>query len=122
MRRFKGKGKRKASPSPSPSAASAEDDSAEDNVRLIGKKIRLSSPARVRNVALAKVASKSKSGSSSKGLASFATLVNNTSLSAAWAEMSRGLHSSSSSSRFRGVKPKVEKTVSMIAILFVAVA
>ncbi len=120
MCHFKGKGKQKASPSPSPS--SAEDDSAEDNVHFVDKKIRLSSPARVRNVALAKVASKSKSGSSSKGLASFATLVNNTSLSAAWAEMSRGLHSSSSSSRFRGVKPKVEKTVSMIAILFVVVA
>lgn len=109
-RLFKGKGKRKASPSPSPSLASVE-ESDSDVAPLAHKKIRLRSPARVKQVALAKVAS--KTGSSSKGLAGFAALVNNANLSAARAETSHGLRSGSSSSRFRaGIKSKNEKMVS----------
>ena len=100
MTRRKGKGKRKASPSPSPSPSSVDNDDA----HLVHKRPRRSSPARVRQVALAKVASKSKSNSSSKGLAGFAALVNNANLSAARAETSRGLRSSSS--RFRGIEAK----------------
>src|SRR5258705_13948670 len=65
----KGKGKRKASLSPSPSLA---EDSDSDVALLAHKKIRLGSPARIKQVALAKVAS--KTGSSSKGLAGFAAL------------------------------------------------
>jgi molecular chaperone DnaK (HSP70) len=64
---------------------------------------------------MAKVASKSGTHSSLKGLAGFAALVNNASLSAAKAETSRGLRSGSSSSRFRasvGSKSKEEKMVS----------
>ncbi len=57
------KGKRKASPSPSPPSSGNESD---DDTPMIHKRSRLSSPARVRQAALAKV--KAKSGSSSKGL------------------------------------------------------
>ena len=110
-----GKGKQKASPSPS--SSSAEDDSILDQSRSVkmSKRVRLSSPAWVKQTALAKVASKSKSGSSSKGLAGFAALVGNANLSAARAETSRGLHSSSST-RSRGgasARSKTGKTVSI---------
>ena len=100
------KGKRKASPSPSPSSSSVDNDDAHS----VPKRLRHSSPARVRQVALAKVGSKSKSDSSSKVLAGFAALVNNSNLSAARAETSRGLRSSS---RFRRIEAKSrdEKTV-----------
>jgi len=109
QRLFKGNGKRKASPSPSPSLE--ELDSDPDVPPLTRKKFRLRSPARVKQVVLAKVAS--KAGSSSKGLAGFAALVNNANLSAARAETSRGLRSGSSSSRLRaGIKSKNEKVVS----------
>jgi hypothetical protein len=99
------KGKRKASPSP---AASSSSDN--DEAHLVHKRSRRNSPARVRQVALAKVAS--KSNSSSKGLAGFAALVNKANLSAAQTETSRGLRSSSSS-KFHGVgvKSRDEKTV-----------
>lgn len=102
------KGKRKASPSPSTSSSAIDSDDA----HLAHKRPRRSSPARVTQVALAKVASKSKSNSSSKGLAGFVALVNNANLSAARAETSRGLRSSSSS-RFRvsDNKSKEERTV-----------
>ena len=92
------KGKRKASPSPSASSDN-------DDTHSVHKRPRRGSSARVRQVALAKVASKSKSDSSSKGLAGFTALVNNANLSAARAETSRGLRSSSLS-RFRGVDAK----------------
>ena len=103
------KGKRKASPSPSPSSSSVDND---NGLSVHTKRLRRSSPARVRQVALAKVASKSRPGSSSKGLAGFAALVNNANLSAARAETSRGLRSSSSS-RIRGIvaKSRDEKMV-----------
>jgi hypothetical protein len=110
QRLFKGKGKRRATPSPSPS--SVEDDSDPDRNRLRKKKIRLTSPARVKQTALAKVANKSISSSSLKGLAGFAALVNNANVSAAQAETSRGLRSSSSKGRgVTGVKSKAEKIV-----------
>jgi hypothetical protein len=105
----KGKAKRKASPSPSSSLAEESDS---DVVPLACKKIRLKSPARVKQVALAKVAS--KAGSLSKGLAGFAALVNNANLSAARAETSRGLRSGSS--KFHaGIKSKDEKMVSFFS-------
>ena len=94
------KGKRKASPSPSSSSVD------NDNAHLVHtKRPRRSSSAQVRQVALAKVASKSRSDSSSKGLAGFAALVNKANLSAARAETSRGLRSSSSS-RIHGIEAK----------------
>ena len=100
------KGKRKASPSPAASSSSVDDD----DTHLVHKRLRRNSPARVRQVALAKVAS--KSNSSSKGLAGFAALVNKANLSAAKTETSRGLRSSSSS-KFHGVgaKSREEKMV-----------
>lgn len=105
------KGKRKASPSPAASSSSVDND----NTHLVHKRSRRNSPARVREVALAKVASKSKSNSSSKGLAGFAALVSNANLSAARTETSRGLRSSSSS-KFHGVgsKSRDEKTVRIL--------
>jgi hypothetical protein len=105
----KGKGKRKASPSPSPSSEESDSDVAPSG--LARKKIRLRSPATVKQVALAKVAS--KAGSSSKRLAGFAALVNNANLSAARAETSRGLRSGSSSRVRAGIKSKDEKMVSI---------
>jgi len=78
---------------------------------MIHKRSRLSSPARVRQAALAKV--KAKSGSSSKGLAGFAALVNNANLSAARAETNRGLRSGSSSSNARPAKSREGKMVSL---------
>jgi hypothetical protein len=103
------KGKRKASPSPSSSA-----EESDENIPLVRKRTRLGSPARVKQAAMAKVASTSRKSSSSKGLAGFAALVNNSSLSAAKAEMTRGLRSGSSSGFRRGVgaKSKEEKMVS----------
>jgi hypothetical protein len=117
MRLFKGKGKRKASPSPS--SSSVEDVSVLNHGRLRNKKVRITSPARVKQTALAKVANKSTSSSSLKGLAGFAALVNNANVTAAQAETNRGLRSSSSRSHgIAGIKPKAEKMVS-ISILFV---
>ena len=78
---------------------------------MIHKRSRLSSPARVRQAALAKV--KAKSGSSSKGLAGFAALVNNANLSAARAETNRGLRSGSSSSNACPAKSREGKMVSL---------
>jgi hypothetical protein len=99
-RRRPSKGKRKASPSPS--LSSVEGDSNPDQSHPI-KRTRVSSPVRrVRQAVMAKVASKSNSSSSSKGLAGFATLINNTNLSAARIETNHGLRSGSSSTRSRG--------------------
>ncbi len=98
-RRRPSKGKRKASPSPS--LSSVEGDSDPDQSHPI-KRSRVSSPVRVKQAVLAKVASKSNSGSSSKGLAGFAALINNTNLSAARIETNTGLNSGSSSKRSRG--------------------
>jgi hypothetical protein len=113
---FKGK-KRQASPTPSRS--SVEGDSTLDQSRLV-KKSRLTSPARVKQAVLAKVANKSKLGSSSKGLAGFAALVNNSSLTAARKETNHGLRSGSSSTQTRGgtsAKFKTGKTV-RLSVLF----
>ena len=106
------KGKRKASPAPSISLSSDEGDS-RDTIADAGeshpiKRPRLNSPARVRQAALAKVASTSKSGSSSKGLAGFAALINTASLSAARKETNQGLRRSGASSlkRSRGAAPQ----------------
>ncbi|KAF8800930.1 hypothetical protein BYT27DRAFT_7227074 [Phlegmacium glaucopus] len=124
----KGKGKRKASPSPS--SSSVEDDSITDTSRPVVKRIRLSSPARVKQAAMAKMVSKSKLSSSSKGLAGFTALVNNANLSAARMETNHGLRSGSSSLRSRGggasAKSKAEKTedgfsVGMIVFLVVGI-
>jgi len=110
MRRRSSKGKRKASPSPSPS--SSESDAVPDQSHPI-KRSRLTSPARVKQAALAKVASTSKSSSSSKGLAGFAALINSASLSAARKETNHGLRSGSSLTRPRGagLQSKAEKAV-----------
>ena len=93
-----GKGKRKATGNVSSSASSAED--APDHGPSM-KRSRRRSPVRIKQVAMAKLASKSgsssKTGSSSKGLASFASLINNANLTAARVETNRGLRSSSSS-------------------------
>jgi hypothetical protein len=106
-RRRPSKGKRKASPpAPSTSLSSDEGDTIADESHPI-KRPRLTSPARVRQAALVKVASTSKSGSSSKGLAGFAALINTASLSAARNETNQGLRSGTSSSkRSRGAVPQ----------------
>jgi hypothetical protein len=100
-----------------PSPSSVKDDSIPDQSHSVTKRFRLSSPVRVKQAALAKVVSKSKSSSSSKGLAGFAALVNNANLSAACTETNRGLRSGSSSSRSRGggagAKSKAGKTVGL---------
>ena len=113
MCRYTEKGKRKASPSPSPLSSSANES--DDNTHVVHKRTHLTSPAWVKQAALAKVASKSLSSLLSKGLAEFAALVNKANLSAAQAETSRGLHSS----RFRGgasARVKGEKTVSGVIL------
>lgn len=51
--------------------------------------VELSSAVRVKQAVLAKIASKSNSSSSSKGLAGFAALINNTNLSAARLETNK---------------------------------
>jgi hypothetical protein len=107
---LKGKGKRRASPSPTPS--SDERDSTPDQIHQSPKRLRLSSPERIKQAALAKVVSKSKAGSSSKGLAGFAALVNNANLSAARTETSLGLRSGRRScGGGASTKPKAGKTV-----------
>ena len=108
LRPSTGKGKRKASPSPSPS--SVEKESIPDQSHPVIKKLCLSSPAWVKQAALAKMVSKSKSSSSSKGLAGFTAMVNNASLSATHMETNHGLRSGSSSSRSRsgGVSAKAK--------------
>ena len=100
-RASKGKGKRLASPSPSLSPADDDDDATLANSHQI-KCSRLTSPVRVKQIALAKVESKSKSSSSLKGLAGFSALVNNVNLLAAQTETIHGLQSGSSSTRLRG--------------------
>lgn len=107
----KGKGKRKASPSPTPS--SDERGSTPDLIHPSPKRLRLSSPERIKQAALAKVVSKSKAGSSSKGLAGFSALVNNANLSAARTETSLGLRSGTRRSCRGGAstKPKAGKMV-----------
>ena len=93
------KGKRKASP-PAPAPLSSDESDTALNERHPTKKPRLSSPACVRQAAMVKVEStSSKSGSSSKGMAGFAALINNANLSAARKETNQGLRSGSSSKR-----------------------
>ena len=115
----KGKGKRKASPSPIPS--SGEEDSTPDHLqsRPSTKRFRLSSPAHVKQAALTKVVSKSKASYSSKGMAGFATLINNANLLAVHTEMNHGLCPGSSSSRGGGpsAKPKAGKMVCQSILL-----
>ena len=91
------KGKRKATGNVSSSASSAED--VPDRGPSTKKKSRRRSPVRVKEVAIAKA---SKSGSESKGLASFESLINNSNLTAAREETNRGLKSTSSSKGSRG--------------------
>lgn len=111
-RASKGKGKRLASPSPSLSSVDDDEDAMLANSHQI-KRSRLTSPVRVKQIALAKVADKSKSSSSLKGLAGFSALVNNANLLAARTETNRGLQSGSSSIRSRGgaSRSKAGKTV-----------
>jgi len=99
------KGKRKRSPS----SSDTDDDS-----HLISKRSHLSSPARVRQAALVKVKAKSGSSESSKGLASFAALVNNANLSAARAETNRGLRSSKFRENTGTAKSREERMVSLV--------
>ena len=89
------KGKQKATRSVSLSSSSGEDAT---NQGPSTKRSRLHSPVRVKQVAVAKLLA-SKSGSSSKGLAGLASLVNNANLTAACVETNRGLQSTSSSSK-----------------------
>jgi hypothetical protein len=116
----KARGKKRQA-SPTPSFSSVEGDSTLDQSRLV-KKSRLTSPARIKQAVLAKVANKSKLGSSSKGLAGFAALVNNSNLAAARKETNRGLRPGSSSTQSRGgpgtsAKSKTGKTV-RLSVLF----
>ena len=108
---LKGKSKRRASPSPTPS--SDRRDSTPDQIYPSPKRLRPSSPERIKQAALAKVVSKSKAGSSSssKGLAGFAALVSNANLSAARTETSLGLRSGRSRGGGASTKPKAGKTV-----------
>jgi len=100
------KGKWKATGNVSSSASSAEDVL---DHGLSTKKSRRRSPVRVKKVAMAKAAS--KSGSSSKGLASFESLINNSSLTAAQEKTNRGLQSSSSSKGSSSTRSRVDKPV-----------
>jgi hypothetical protein len=107
-------GKRKASTPPlarSPSLSADESDAVSDDAKPAAKRLRLSSPARVKQVALAKLASSSKSSSSSKGLAGFAALINSASLSAACKETNQGLRSGSSKQTRGPSKAAVGKAV-----------
>ena len=93
-----GKGKRKATGNDSESSSdSSAEDAPDRDHGPSPKRPHLHSSARVKQVAMAKIAS--KSGSSSKGLAIFTSLVNNANLTAAHVETNRGLRSSSSSKR-----------------------
>ena len=117
MHRRSSKGNKRQA-SPTPSLSSVEADSTSDRSHLV-KKSRLSSPARVRQAVLTKVANKSKMGSSAKGLAGFTALVNNSNLAAARTETNRGFRSGNSSMQSRsraGVSAK-SKTV-RLSILF----
>ena len=103
------KGKQKATRAVSLSSSSADDAT---NQGPSTKRSRLHSPVRVKQVVMAKLAS--KSGSSSKGLAGFASLVNNAKLTAARVETNRGLRSSSSSKVSHGglsTQPRADKQV-----------
>jgi hypothetical protein len=118
MHRRSSKGKKRQA-SPTPSLSSVEGDSTPDRSHLV-KKFRLTSPARVKQAVLTKVANKSKMGSSSKGLAGFAALVNNSNLAAARTETNRGFRSGNSSMQYRGgasAKSKAGKTV-RLSLLF----
>ena len=112
-RLVKGKGKRVASPTPTLSS-SDNDNSVTDQPPPAKKRLRIQSPEQVKKMALAKV---SKAGSSSKGLAGFAALVNNANLSAARTETNRGLHSGSSSSRPRSASAKSKAKIVWILVL-----
>ena len=116
-RRRPSKGKRKASPpAPSTSLHVSSDEVDTDDLEHPTKRPRLTSPARVRQAALAKVAS--KSSSSSKGLAGFAALINTASLSAARKETNQGLRPvASSSKRSRGAVSR-SKTGRAVQVLF----
>ena len=107
------KGKRKASPAP----ASPSYDKSNTSPNLEHpptKKPQLSSPACVRQVAMVKVESTSKLvGSSSKGMAGFAALINSASLSAACKETNQGLCSGSSLKR-SGSQSKAGKVVQFL--------
>ena len=99
MSRRSPKGKRKASP---PASHSSDEDDPQDVLEehYPTKKCQVSSPAHVKQAALARVASTSMAGSSSrKGLAGFTALINSTSLATACKETNRGLHSGSSSAK-----------------------
>ena len=111
------KGKKRQA-SPTPSLSSVEGESTPDRSHVV-KKSRLTSPARVRQAVLTKVANKSKIGSSSKGLAGFAALVNNLNLAAARTETNRGLRSGSSSTAMqsRGGSAKLKAVRSSILFL-----
>jgi len=87
-RTSKRKGKRRSNSVPTPS----EDDLFADQLPAPNKRLRISSPERVQHAALAKITA----GSSSKGLAGFAALMNNSSLSAARLETVQGMRSGSS--------------------------
>ena len=103
----KGKSKRSSNSVPT----SSEDDLFADQLPPPNKRVRISSPERVQHAALAKITQ----GSSSKGLAGFAALVNNSNLLAARTETIQGMRSgSSSSTKYRngaGARFKAGKTV-----------
>ena len=112
------KGKRKASP---PASRSSDEDDPQDVLEehYPTKKRRVSSPARVKQAALARVASTSMSGSSSKkGLAGFTALINSTSLAAARKETNRGLRSGSSSAKQSHAGGSSTKAGSTVQILY----
>ena len=118
MSRHSSKGKRKASP---PASRFSDEDDPQDVLEELypTKKRRVSSPARVKQAALARVASTSMSGSSSKkGLAGFTTLINSTSLAAAHKETNQGLCSGSSSAKQSHAGGSSTKAGSTVQILY----
>ena len=84
----KGKSKRNSNFIPTPS----EDDLSADQLPPPNKRLHISSPECVQYAALTKITA----SSSSKGLAGFAALANNSNLSAARMETIQGMHSGSS--------------------------
>lgn len=100
------KGKRKVTDNASTSSA---EDAPDTQAGLSMKRSCHCSPVRIKQVAMAKLSS--KAGSSSKGLASFASLINNANLTAARVETNHGLRSSSSSKSGSSSQSRINKLV-----------
>lgn len=106
----KGKGKRLPSP-----FSSEEDNVFVEDQGGPPKKARFSSPQRIQDTALAKIANKSAS-SSSKGMAGFASLLHRTNLSAAREETNQGLKGGTSGQLGRTSTQAVSKAAKPVWI------